>query len=147
MGDSHPETLVAITHLGAVLRAVNKLDAALPLAKEVRAGWKALEGDKGPVPRNTLTSTNILAELMHAMKLDREAEPLCREVLNGFLRAVGPNHPFTKSGAENLSAVLRALGKTVPRGPGNEPKEPFGPCGLCMLTSPGPMWPLHAHQP
>ena len=45
------------------------------------------------------------------MKKDREAEPLCREVLNGFLRAVGPQHPFTMSAADNLSGVLRALGK------------------------------------
>ena len=34
------------------------------------------------MPRNTLTATNILAELLHAMKMDAEAEPLCREVLH-----------------------------------------------------------------
>jgi len=33
------------------------------------------------------------------------------QVLNGFLRAVGPQHPFTISAAENLSGVLRALHK------------------------------------
>ena len=63
------------------------------------------------IPRNTLTATNILAELLHAMKKDTDAEPYCREVLNGFLRAVGPKHPFTISAAENLAGVLRALNK------------------------------------
>jgi len=110
LGDSHGETLIAITHQSSILRAIDRLDEALPLAREVREGWKKLEADQ-KVPRNTLTSTNILAELLHAMKRDQEAEPMCREVLNGFLRVVGPNHPFTKSAAENHSAVLRALGK------------------------------------
>ena len=63
------------------------------------------------MPRNTLTATNILAELLHAMGRNEEAEPLVKEVLNGFLRAVGPQHPFTISAAENLSGVLRALHK------------------------------------
>jgi len=110
LGDSHPETLISITHLAAVLRHASRFDEALPLAQEVREGWRALERD-AKVPRNTLTATNILAELLHAMKLDSQAEPHCRDVLNGFLRAVGPNHPFTISAAENLSGVLRALKK------------------------------------
>jgi len=110
LGDSHPETLISITHLGAVLRHAGRLNEALPLAKEVQLGWKHLERE-AKIPRNTLTATNILAELLHAMKKDTDAEPYCREVLNGFLRAVGPKHPFTISAAENLAGVLRALNK------------------------------------
>ena len=41
-----------------------------------------------------------------------EAEPLVKDVLNGFLRVVGPQHPFSISAAENLSNVLRALHKS-----------------------------------
>ena len=41
-----------------------------------------------------------------------EAEPLVKDVLNGFLRVVGPQHPFSVSAAENLSNVLRALHKS-----------------------------------
>jgi len=110
LGDSHPESLIAITHLAAVLRARQKFDEAATLAREVRNGWKELERD-AKVPRNTLTATNILAELLHTMGLDAEAEPLCREVLNGFLRAVGPQHPFTVSAVDNLSNVLRSLNR------------------------------------
>jgi len=110
LGDSHPETLISITHLSSVLRHANRMSEALPLAKEVREGWKAIERD-AKVPRNTLTATNILAELLHSMKRDEEALPHCRDVLNGFLRAVGPQHPFTVSAAENLAGVLRALKK------------------------------------
>ena len=75
------------------------------------AGWREIERD-APVPRNTLTAMNILAELLHAQNKDAEAEPLCREVLGGFTQAVGPRHPFSISAAENLSAVLRAIKKT-----------------------------------
>ena len=110
LGDSHPETLMSLTHLGAILRQANRLDEALTYAQEVVTGWRHLERD-AKVPRNTLTATNILAELLHSMKRYTEAEPYCREVLNGFLRAVGPQHPFTYSAAENLSKVLRGLGK------------------------------------
>jgi len=63
------------------------------------------------MPRNTLTSINILAELLHAQGKDAEAEPYCIEVKNGFLAVVGPDHPFTVSAAENLCGVLNALGK------------------------------------
>ena len=110
LGDSHPETLIAITHLGAVLRHLKKLDEACNLAKEVRDGWKNLEREH-KVQRNTLTATNIYAELLHSMGRNEEAEPLCKDVLNGFLRAVGPSHPFAVSAADNLSNVLRALNK------------------------------------
>jgi tetratricopeptide (TPR) repeat protein len=109
LGDSHPETLIAITHLSAILRGQNRLDEAAVLAREVRLGWMQLEAD-APVPRNTLTASNILAELLHSMGNNDEALPLCRDVLNGFLRAVGPQHPFTMSAADNLSNVLRAVG-------------------------------------
>ena len=110
LGDSHPETLISITHLAAVLRQQKRFDESAMLAREVRLGGMELERDS-KVQRNTLTATNILAELLHTMGNNDEALPLCREVLNGFLRAVGPNHPFTISAAENLSNVLRALGQ------------------------------------
>ena len=111
LGDSHPETLIAITHLAAVLRQKKAYDEAVGLAREVRTGWMHLERDGRGPPRNTLTATNILAELLHTVGKNDEAEPLVKEVLAGFLRAVGPKHPFTVSAAENLSNVLRALGK------------------------------------
>ena len=63
------------------------VDAEGVHAKEVLAAWRAHEA-KEAVPRNTLTSINILAELLHTMGNNAEAEPLCREVLNGFLRAL-----------------------------------------------------------
>ena len=83
----------------------------MTLAKEVRAGWMELERES-KAPRNTLTATNILAELLHTMGRNEEAEPLVRDVLAGFLRAVGPQHPFAVSAAENLANVLRALNKS-----------------------------------
>ena len=109
LGDSHPETLIAITHVSAVLRHKQEYEEAVALAREVRDGWTRLERESRAPPRNTLTATNILAELLHAMGKNVEAEPLVKEVLAGFLRAVGPQHPFTMSAAENLSNVLRAL--------------------------------------
>ena len=54
---------------------------------------------------------SILAELLHAQGKDVEAEPFCREVLVGFTKALGEEHPFTISSAENLVGVLRSLGK------------------------------------
>ena len=74
------------------------------------AGWKVIEAaDK--VRRNTLTSSNILAELLHTQGKDTEAEPLTREVLDGFVVALGPKHPYAISAAENLAGVLRNLGR------------------------------------
>ncbi|KAL1496380.1 hypothetical protein AB1Y20_016335 [Prymnesium parvum] len=111
LGDSHPETLMTITHLAGLLRAQGNLAGAEPLAREVLATWRELE--KGSrVQRNTMTSINILAELLHSQGKDREAEPLCREVLGGFEGCFGPEHPFTVSAAENLSAVLLKMGRT-----------------------------------
>ena len=52
-----------------------------------------------------------MAEILHSQGKETEAEPLCREVLGGFVAALGPEHPFAVSAAENLSAVLRKLGK------------------------------------
>merc|ERR1719482_325830 len=99
-----------MTHLSAVLRHRERFDEAVSLAREVRNGWKELERE-AKVQRNTLTATNILAELLHTTGKNEEAEPICREVLNGFLRAVGPQHPFSVSAVENLSNVLRMVGK------------------------------------
>eukprot|EP00965_Chrysotila_dentata_P105686 3490754-Pleurochrysis_carterae.AAC.1 len=63
LGDSHPETLVSLTHLVGLYRAQNKLSEAEPLAREALAGWRALEANE-PVPRHTMTAINILAELL-----------------------------------------------------------------------------------
>mmetsp|Transcript_22763 Transcript_22763/g.37699 ORF Transcript_22763/g.37699 Transcript_22763/m.37699 type:complete len:993 (-) Transcript_22763:437-3415(-) len=112
LGDSHPETLICVTHLAGLYRAQNKLKEAEPLSREVLDGWRKIEAGEA-VQRNTLTSINILAELLHAQGKDHEAEPLCREVKTGFLAALGPQHPFTVSAAENLAGVLRSLGKTA----------------------------------
>ena len=110
LGDSHPETLITITHMAGVYRAQAKMKEAEPLCREVLAGWRVHEQGE-PVQRNTLTAANILAELLHSAGKDVEAEPLCREVLAGFRAAVGESHPFTVSAAENLAGVLRTLKK------------------------------------
>ena len=101
---------MTITHMAGLLRAQGKLAEAEPFAKDVLSKWRELEAN-AKVPRNTLTSINIVAELLHSQGKDREAEPLCREVLAGFAAAVGPEHPFTVSAGENLSAVLIKLGR------------------------------------
>ena len=141
LGDGHPETLVALTHMTGVYRELNKLPQAEKLAREARKGWIALEGgQKGP-PRNTLSSTNVLAQLLHAQGKDKEAEPFCKEVLGGFLRACGPKHPFTLSAAENFAGVLFANGKTG-EGEGvlrqmqcRDPRKgPLGPPGAAGVT-------------
>ena len=110
LGDSHPETLISLTHMAGLLRAQNKPAQAEPIAREVLAGWKAIEAGER-VRRNTLTSSNILAELLHTQGKDAEAEPLTREVLGGFVEALGPKHPYSVSAAENLAGVLTKLGR------------------------------------
>ena len=55
-------------------------------------------------------ATNILAELLHSMKRYTEAEPYAAGAQQLPARR-RPQHPFTYSAAENLSKVLRGLGK------------------------------------
>ena len=104
-------------------------DCARP-RPQVLATWRDLEAT-AKVPRNTLTSINILAELLHSQGKDKEAEPLCKEVLAGFTICVGPEHPFTVSAAENLSAVLRKIGRD------DEADEVMGKYNL---RRPSPAW-------
>lgn len=97
-----------------MLRAQEKLAEAEPVAREVLAGWRALEaGEKDCIPRNTLTSLNILTEVLHTQGKDKEAEPLCREAVAGFDKGVGPKHPYTLQSVDMLCAVLQKVGKSA----------------------------------
>ena len=66
--------------------------------------------NRSPTPERCL-DIRVGAGSARCSSSHAEAEPFCREVLVGFTKALGEEHPFTISSAENLVGVLRSLGK------------------------------------
>jgi tetratricopeptide (TPR) repeat protein len=89
-----------------------RTDAAVDIAKqalETRRHWKdkhALD----TVDPNTLTSLNNLAGVLQSCGHHSSAEEIHREVLEGSLLVLGPDHPSTLSTCSNLAGVLEKRG-------------------------------------
>ena len=66
---------------------------------------------------STLTYIAYLAALLQAQGKLGEAEPLCREALDGCRRTLGDSHPNTLTSIGNLAALLLEQGKLAEAGP------------------------------
>jgi hypothetical protein len=107
LGEDHPDTVRAISHLAAALRALGDGARALDLKKTAYERTRRLLGPEHP---DTLWAANNLAvswfelgEIERAYKLDEVTYGAYRKVL-------GADHPDTLRSANNLGADLRALG-------------------------------------
>ena len=76
LGDRHPDTLISINNLGAVLYAKGDLAAAESLYREALEVQRETLGGRHP---DTLTSISNLGTLLHAKGDLATAEPLLRE--------------------------------------------------------------------
>ena len=65
----------------------------------------------GDSHHSTLSSINNLAGLLQAQGKLGEAEPLCREALDGCRRTLGDSHPDTLTSIHNLASLLHSQGK------------------------------------
>jgi len=77
-GDDHPETNVALTNLGKILRDLGKPEEALPVTREAAAG---LARRRGPAHPDTLTARSNVASLLTILGRHDEAESEARAVL------------------------------------------------------------------
>ena len=78
LGDDHPDTLISIGAMGALLQAQGRLADAEPYYREALAGLRRVLGDDHP---DTLTSINNMGFLLRSQGRLAEAELYYREVL------------------------------------------------------------------
>ena len=107
LGEDHPDTLRALSYLGANLRALGHENRALHV-KQIAV--ERFTRTLGPDHPDTLWAANNLAvsfydmgDVSRALKLDEVTYAGCRRVL-------GRDHHDTLRSANNLAADLRALG-------------------------------------
>ncbi|CAE7273498.1 klc-2 [Symbiodinium natans] len=108
LGDQHPDTLISINNLAALLEARGRLEEAEPLYREALKARRSKLGDQHP---DTLISINNLAALLKAHGRLEEAEPLYREALEGSRTTLGGSHPHTLVSVYNLACLLETIGQ------------------------------------
>ncbi|CAL1150886.1 unnamed protein product [Cladocopium goreaui] len=113
LGAEHPERLVSMTYLAALLRKkkenYQEAEALYLQCLDIRA--RAVEDEDVNADVMTLTLKSNLADLSLKMgKLDA-AEALRRQCLCAKFATVGQGHPDTASAFESLTKVLRKMGK------------------------------------
>lgn len=91
----------AYLSLGQYDRAETHLRAAIRLNKQ----------QNGPLHRDTLRITNLLATLLDQTRRGAEAEPILRQNLHDCSMQLGPPDPVTLDAAERLGTLLWHLGK------------------------------------
>jgi serine/threonine protein kinase/tetratricopeptide (TPR) repeat protein len=102
------DTLNAIGAHGAVLRALERLDEALPLYREAYEGNVALNGPDDP---STLIALNNMGFIRLAVGDLDGAEQAFRDTLAGRERALGPDDSRTLASRLNLAGMLRQRGR------------------------------------
>ncbi|MCA9283693.1 MAG: serine/threonine protein kinase, partial [Phycisphaerales bacterium] len=108
LGDDHPETLMSINGMGALLRAEGRLAAAEPYLREALERRRRVLGDDHS---DTLGSINNLGTMLQDQGRFDEAEPFCRAALEARRRIFGDDHPDTLRSLNNLGALLYRQGR------------------------------------
>ena len=90
LGEKHPDTLISVNDVAAVLRHQAKYEAAENMSRRVLEAREKLLGEKHP---HTLKSMNNLALALRCQKKYKEAEEMNRRALEGGPKAWGKEHP------------------------------------------------------
>lgn len=108
LGSEHPDTLIAISQLGVILRLQNKFDEARPYLEDAVQLSDKLYGRKDPRTLNRLSS---LAGLLNFQGQYVEAESIMRAVVDGMREVYGAGNPQTLMMMNNLGLLLIQLDK------------------------------------
>ena len=108
LGEEYPDTIWAMSSLGASCRDLGKLDKALSMQREALGKSRKIFGKEHSI---TIAAMNNLAAILRDQgKLD-EAVVMWREAFEKGRRILGEEHPHTISVINNLAIVLRDQGK------------------------------------
>ena len=108
LGEEHPETLISISSMGALLLNQGKPSKAEPYYREALETRRRVLGNEHP---ETLSSINEMGGLLHSQGKLSEAETYHREALEGCRRVLGDEHPDTLSSISDMGVVLHNQGK------------------------------------
>jgi serine/threonine protein kinase/tetratricopeptide (TPR) repeat protein len=110
LGDDHPDTLISINNMGALLKAQGKLAEAEPYFREALQSCRRVLGDEHP---DTLSSVNSMGSLLEAQGNRAEAEPYFFEALEMSRRLFKGDHPEVAYSLSNVASVLQAQGRVA----------------------------------
>ncbi|MCO6435895.1 MAG: serine/threonine protein kinase [Phycisphaerae bacterium] len=108
LGDRHPDTLTSVSALGALLKAMGKLDEAETYHREAMVGRRRTLGEGHP---STITSITNMGSLLSQMGKYSEAEPYYKEALEASRHVLGNDHPRTLLSINNMGSLLFRMGK------------------------------------
>jgi tetratricopeptide (TPR) repeat protein len=107
LGDSHPDTLKAMSNLAVTRRDLGDLDSARDLLDQTLAASRRLLGDDHP---DTLKAMSNLAETRRYLGDLQGARQLLEQALSTSRRVLGDDHPETLLSMNSLAETNRALG-------------------------------------
>ena len=106
LGPKHPDTLISVVNLAALLKDEGNLDEAERLYR------RALEGREvtlGPKHRDTLGSFVDIGGLLCAQKKHAEAQPYFERAVEGYTAVLGAAHLHTKNAVKSRTRNMMAL--------------------------------------
>ena len=108
--DGQPEIEAKIREtIGGAYLSLGQYDQA---ETHLRAAIQLDTQHHGPLHRDTLRATNLLATLLDQTNRGADAEPLLRRNLNDCRNQLGRDDPVTLDAAERLGTILWHLGNT-----------------------------------
>jgi serine/threonine protein kinase len=110
-GEDYPQTLEAMSLLGAVQIYLRHLDEGEALVQRAYAAFQKITPPGTPLTGSRLIATVNLSVALADRGRWPEAEKLCREVLTAYLQTDGPQNAQTCMAKLNLAAVLTNQGK------------------------------------
>ncbi|KAF2625654.1 TPR-like protein [Macroventuria anomochaeta] len=108
LGPEHPDTLISVSQLGAVLERQGKYEEAETKHRRALEGYEKVLGPEHP---DTLASVSQLGAVLERQGKYEEAEAKHRQALEGTEKVLGPEHPNTLISVSQLGRVLSRQGK------------------------------------
>jgi tetratricopeptide (TPR) repeat protein len=99
-GERHPQTLVAMSNLGDVLRLLKRLPEAQLMTERALALRREILGPEHP---QTLSTQHSYSQLLSALGRFQEAAELCEHTLESRIALLGEDHPITLTTMNNLA--------------------------------------------
>nr|HRC87319.1 tetratricopeptide repeat protein [Thermoanaerobaculia bacterium] len=106
LGPDHPDTLESLQRQGVILRGLDQLDRAIPIVRQVAAGWERLYGPNDERLAMALADLALMLERNHQIP---EARPLIERAIGIFERAQPVNY-------DRLSQAHWVLGEIFANG-------------------------------
>ncbi|WP_218150600.1 tetratricopeptide repeat protein [Actinokineospora terrae] len=108
LGEDHPTTLLSTNNLAMTLKAVGRLNEAIPLYEQTLTDHRRTLSNSHP---STLLSANNLAGAYEEAGRLGEAIPLFEQTLTDRRRTLGNDHSDTLLSANNLASAYQAAGR------------------------------------